>query len=99
MSELVYVRELWQKRADVAQECADELGELGYALGAVLSRNYFGNGCDEGAALFERLRNVIDNGMADLQDGSRSAAELSRVAQQAGPVLHEADSAGAERID
>ncbi|MGB3604894.1 MAG: hypothetical protein WBA38_15255 [Gordonia sp. (in: high G+C Gram-positive bacteria)] len=76
MSELRYLREVWLKRAEVAKECAGELGALRAQLDGVVTRNYFGMGCVEGVELYERLRTVIRSGIQDLEANRISAVAL-----------------------
>lgn len=98
VSELVYVQELWRKRAEVAQECADELGELGFSLGSVVSRNYFGSGCVEGAELYRRLRDVVAAGAAELTRLGQRASVVSSVALSAVNRIESADDSSADDV-
>ncbi|AUH70457.1 MULTISPECIES: hypothetical protein [Gordonia] len=92
MSELVYVQELWRKRAEVAQECADELGELATALNYVLRANYFGSGCVEGDLLFDALTRVLRGGSRSLARSSTDAASLATASEHAIAEMEAADA-------
>lgn len=98
MSDLVYQREQWQKRAQAAQDCADELGELARALARVVERNYFGDGCVEGQIFFGKLRAVVDDGLGSLDRIATEAAILSTGAERAVLELEAADAAGEELV-
>ena len=99
MSELVYVQELWRKRAEVAQECADELGELAEGLRGVVRRNYFGIGCEEGMGVFGRLSELVCAGAKALDEQAVSALELSRAAVRATVSLSGADAEAQANVE
>ncbi|KJR09361.1 hypothetical protein ACN95_09700 [Gordonia sihwensis] len=98
VSELVYVQELWRKRAEVAQECADELGELAAALGSVIRTNYFGTGCVEGEGLFHSLQILVRDGVQSLNGQADSAAGLAETATAAELRLREADDVAIRHV-
>lgn len=92
MSDLVYQREQWQKRAQAAQDCADELGELAGRLRNVVTRNYFGSGCVEGADFYSRLGENLAEGSASLTRLSVASVNLAASSRAALAELAEADA-------
>ncbi|MBM7369574.1 hypothetical protein [Gordonia hydrophobica] len=98
MEDLVYLQELWQKRAAVAKECGEELGELAADLSKVTERNYFGRGCVEGESVFVAMRAAIDGGSESLVRLADSAESLAAGAEAAASQLSAADAVGAHRI-
>ncbi|WP_347956668.1 hypothetical protein [Gordonia aichiensis] len=92
MTDLVYVRDEWLKRAEVAQECAEELDLLAEELGSVVRANYFGRGCEEGGALYVLLRDTVGRGVQSLGGASVTADGLARVAFEAVNALEVADA-------
>lgn len=98
MEDLVYQRELWSKRATIARECGEELGELAKALVYVVERNYFGAGCIEGEAVFAGLRALIDSGSSSLVRIADDSMSLSVRSDAAMNHLSEADLAGADVV-
>lgn len=94
MSEFVYESSAWHNRATIAREAGVELGELGQSLGKVISRNYFGVGCQEGEALFTKLRTLLDEAVGDLSSIAAQATQLSSTASAARAGLLSADESG-----
>lgn len=94
MTDLVYVRDEWLKRAEVAQECAEELGKLASSLGRLVRSNYFGLGCVEGQALFDLLSMVLRSGTDTLEANATAALNLAAEAQSAISLLEGADGIG-----
>ncbi|MGB6126751.1 MAG: hypothetical protein WBG47_15500 [Gordonia sp. (in: high G+C Gram-positive bacteria)] len=92
MSELRYLREVWLKRAEVAKECAGELRGLRNRLEATVTRNYFGAGCIEGAAMFIGLQALIKEGAEELGAARDSAQHLSATSELAATAIESADA-------
>lgn len=51
--------EAWRLRAEAATAAAEELRKCKFAISQVLQHNYFGDGCPEGAAVYEALRSAL----------------------------------------
>jgi len=98
LSDLVYQREQWQKRAQAAQDCADELGELADRLRIVVRRNYFGGGCVEGAEFYTRLRANLADGATSLTRLTEHSLNLVASSRAALVALAEADEQGERQI-
>lgn len=94
MEEVVYLQELWQKRAAVAKECGEELGRLNHRTRKVLTRNYFGYGCQEGEAVFIQLVSLINGAAESLSRLAGEAERLSKSAATASVELETADRVG-----
>ncbi|NMO04309.1 hypothetical protein HH308_24110 [Gordonia sp. TBRC 11910] len=54
--------EAWRARAEAARVAAEELRTCAMQVSAVLARNYFGDGCVEGTAVYEALQAALVNG-------------------------------------
>jgi len=61
MAWLVSDEAVWQYRAQVAREAADELGDLGAVLRSTLGANYLGVNCEEGKSLYAVLSRAVSD--------------------------------------
>lgn len=98
MSEFVYESSAWHNRATIAREAGVELASLGDALETVVSVNYFGIGCDEGAALFAKLRTKLDDAQRELIEASESARALDMASNAALNDLRQADDSASASV-
>lgn len=98
MADLLYSYEAWSRRAKVAEECAEELRELGEALSRVLERNYFGVGCVEGEALYASLHRLLRDGTRVLDQLGTGADGLASGAAAAIVQLSASDRLGAHLV-
>lgn len=88
----------WAARAAAARAAGVELEELSAALGNVVSSNYFGLGCEEGAALFSSLRSLIKGGTDSLTKCSRGANSLASSTAASAREMNMADGEGAQHF-
>ncbi|MCF8570591.1 hypothetical protein L5G32_09950 [Gordonia sp. HY002] len=88
----------WYARIAAARVAGIELEELSVALRKVVSTNYFGIGCVEGAALYEELQYLIETGARSLNTQSLAAIELSSGASAACHALTRADADNTDEL-
>ncbi|ALG84027.1 hypothetical protein ACH46_05270 [Gordonia phthalatica] len=98
VEDLVYQRELWSRRAAVARECGEELGELARSLARVVEWNYFGRDCVEGQSVYDGLAALIDSGVGTLERVASDAVALAAAATGAIRELESADGVGGTLI-
>lgn len=91
---LVSDEAVWQYRAQVAREAADELGDLGEALTKVVLRNTFGSGCLEGESLYGLLRMCLEQAAAGLLVEAKDVRGLARSCEAASQQISLADECG-----
>ncbi|MCK0439855.1 hypothetical protein MUG78_10400 [Gordonia alkaliphila] len=83
MTDVVADAAVWLDRARMADEAAQDLDRLLEAASGTVRRNYFGNGCAEGIALFEELHRILSAWQADMGSltvGLAATAERCRIA-------------------
>ncbi|GEE02072.1 hypothetical protein nbrc107696_25180 [Gordonia spumicola] len=99
MSEFVYESSAWHNRATIAREAGVELGELGQSLETTVAQNYFGRGCEEGAALFAKLQASLRSARTELTSLSEAAHLLAANASMARSQLYEVDRNSAVQLE
>lgn len=91
----------WRSRAEAATAAAEELMKIRAAVSRVLARNYFGDGCVEGEAVYDALKLAFGSekgwGHA-LQIQARALADLADSCTSAAASLGSADSSSGTRI-
>jgi len=95
MSEFAFEASAWNMRARVALDAGKQLTQLGGRLGDIASANYFGVGCEEGTALYDRLRRLIDEGVRTVTVSANEALTLSAQCAAAEKDLTTADAVNA----
>lgn len=91
----------WRLRAQAATDAAEELMKIRAAVAKVLARNYFGDGCLEGEAVYDALKLAFgaESGWGGaLQVQAKALAGLAESCTHAAASLRSADTISGDRI-